>query len=171
MSPDAASELARVERIASIAKTIADGYTPPATGRPAAIANPLLVQELLTAIDDGNYIETACDLAGIAKASVYDWIKRGEAGETPFDLFAYAVKRASARAEAEAVNDVRAAGKDPRFWAASMTYLERRHPDRWARRAEDNAGPKVVVQIGVKDGDVQISLPSAPAKQLSAENE
>lgn len=161
MSTDAAVALANVERIAGIARTIAESYQPPATGRPAAIANPLLVQELLTAIEDGNYIETACDLAGMAKSVVYDWIKRGEAGEPAFALFAYAVKHASARAESEEVKKVREAGKEARNWTASMTFLERRHPDRWARRSEDSAGPKVVVQIGVAPGDVQVSVQSS----------
>jgi hypothetical protein len=56
---------------------------------------------------------------------------------------------------------VRKAGEDPRFWAASMTYLERRHPERWARRSEGQDGPKVVVQIGVRDSDVQVRIASS----------
>jgi hypothetical protein len=69
-----------------------------------------------------------------------------------------ALKRASARAEASEVAKVREAGNDPRFWAASMTYLERRHPERWARRSDGHDGPKVIVQIGVRDSDVQVSI-------------
>jgi hypothetical protein len=61
-------------------------------------------------------------------------------------------------------------GKDPRFWAAEMTYLERRHPDRWGRRQEEAAGPKVVVQIGIKDSDVQISLSPIPAASPTTES-
>lgn len=94
----------------------------------------------------------------MSKQTVYTWLKRGDAGETPYAALSDALKRASARAEAAEVAKVRQAGNDPRFWAASMTYLERRHPERWARRSEGNDGPKVVVQIGVRDSDVQVRL-------------
>jgi hypothetical protein len=116
---------------------------------------------LLEAVHNGNYIETAAELAGLSKVTVYDWLKRGEANETPYNVFANALKRATARAEAAEVAKVRNAGNDPRFWAASMTYLERRHPDRWARRSDDSSAPKVVVQIGVRDSDVQVSVQGA----------
>jgi len=155
--------------LASLAQDIAAAYRPPPTGRPAGIGNPDTVQELLQAVEDGNYIETACDLAGVPKQTFYEWLKRGETGETPFKQFADAIKRASARAEGQEIAKVRKAGEDPRFWAASMTYLERRHPERWARRQEGNDGPKVVVQIGVRDADVQVSLISSnpPSSSLS----
>jgi hypothetical protein len=53
------------------------------------------------------------------------------------------------------------AGRDPRFWAADMTFLERRAPDRWGRRQNDESVPRVVVQIGVKDSDVQVGIVAA----------
>ena len=147
---------------AAIALTISSTYTKAGQGVPSRIGEVDTVQAFLEAIHDGNYVETASDLAGLSKVTVYDWIKRGEAGETPFNLFADAVKRASARAEAAEVAKVREAGKDPRFWAASMTYLERRHPDKWARRGEDSSSPKVIVQIGARDSDVQVSIQGQP---------
>jgi hypothetical protein len=45
-----------------------------------------------------------------------------------------------------------------RFWTAGMTWAERKFPDRWGRRQEDAQTPRVVVQIGVKDSDVQVNL-------------
>lgn len=152
--------------LARIAQDIADAYTPPATGVPSRIAEADTVQELLQAVEAGNYIETSAELAGIAKKTIYDWIKRGEAGETPYRAFSDALKRASARAEAKAVANVRRAGLDDRFWAAEMTYLERRHPERWARRQDGNDGPKVVVQIGVRDSDVQVNVTSVSPSAL-----
>jgi len=114
-------------------------------------------------VEQGNYVETAAELAGVAKSTVYNWMKRGEAGEAPYAAFMHAVKRASARAEAKAVANVRRAGLDDRFWAAEMTYLERRHPEKWGRRQESNDGPKVIVQIGARDADVQVQVIAAPA--------
>jgi hypothetical protein len=155
--------------LATLANDIASAYTPPTgQGRPAAIGNADTVQELLTYIQDGNYPEVAAELAGVSLRTLQNWIKRGEDGEAPFDAFMRAVKRASAMAEHVEMGKVRKAGADPRFWAASMTYLERRHPERWARRSEGSDGPKVVVQIGVRDSDVQVqvqvqSAPEQPA--------
>lgn len=140
------------------AEAIAASYLPPATGRPSDIGDQHLLRELFEAIRAGNYLETACDLVGLAPVTVYSWKKRGEAGEEPFKSFANTLKRASAQAEAQAVANVRTAGKLPQFWAAEMTYLERRHPDRWARRQDDSSAPKVVVQIGVGVGEVKVNV-------------
>lgn len=137
------------------ADAIAAAYIPPLTGRPSDIADATLLKELFSAIEDGNYLETACDLVGLSVVTVNTWKKRGEDGEAPFDRFLIALKAASSRAEARAVANVRQAGKLPQFWAAEMTYLERRHPEKWGRRQEGDSGPKVVVQIGVSAGQVQ----------------
>ena len=154
--------------LAATGAAIADGYIKAVTGVPSRIGEADTVTAFLQAVDDGNYIETAADLAGITKKTIYEWLKRGDTGDEPYKSFRDAVKRAAARAEAAEVQKVRRAGEDPRFWAASMTYLERRHPDRWARRSEDSASPKVIVQIGVKDSDVQVQI-HAPSPPLPVE--
>lgn len=149
------------------AEAIAASYIPPAVGRPSDIADAELLKQLFQAIKDGNYIDTACDLVGLSVVSVHTWKKRGEAGERPFAAFAKALKEASAQAEAQAVANVRKAGQLPQFWAAEMTYLERRHPEKWGRRQESDSGPKVVVQIGVGLSDVQVKVISASPDQVS----
>ncbi len=150
------------------AERIADAYSPPARGTHSRINEPDTVAAFLEALEAGNYVDTSCHLADLHKATVYDWIKRGEAGETPYDQFADSVKRAQARAEAKAVQRVRQAADDPRFWAAEMTFLERRHPERWGKRQDEQSGPKVIVQIGVKDSDVQIAVMAvAPSSDAS----
>jgi hypothetical protein len=140
------------------AQQIADMYEPPATGRLSDIRNADQVHKLLESLAAGNYLETAAHAAGLAPVTVYNWKKRGEAGEEPYATFVQAVKRAEADAEIEAIQRVRAAGKLPQFWAAEMTFLERRHPERWGRRTEVDFGPKVIVQVGVKDSDVTIQV-------------
>jgi transposase len=149
-----------------IARAIAEAYVPSGAGRPSAIADASTLQVFLSELEHGIHMEPAADLAGIAPNTVRAWLKRGEDRGAAFRLFADALKRASARAEASEVKKVRKAGEDPRFWAAAMTQLERRHPDRWARRSEDSGGPKVVVQIGVRDSDVQVSI-QGQAPQLA----
>jgi hypothetical protein len=139
------------------AQAIAAYYQPPATGRPSEIGDASLLQQLLTAIEDGNYIETSCHLVGLSPVTYYNWKKRGEQGEAPYDRFLNAIKGAEARAEAKMVANVRRASELPQFWAAAATHLERRHPDRWSKRQDDNATPKVVVQIG-GPADVKIAF-------------
>lgn len=72
--------------------------------------------------------------------------------------FVDAVEKAEAQAEADMVHNVRAASKLPQFWAAGMTIMERKNPDRWGRRQDDSSAPRVVVQIGAKDSDVKVLI-------------
>lgn len=140
------------------AEAIAASYIPPATGRPSDIGDAHLLHELFEAVRAGNYFETACDLVGLSPAAAYNWKKRGEAGEEPYKRFVDTLKRASAQAEAVAVANVRKAGQSPQFWAAEMTYLERRHPEKWGRRQDSEGGPKVVVQVGGSATDVKVLI-------------
>jgi len=149
--------------LAEQAQTIANLYQPPSTGRPSDIGSASTVQQFLEAIGDGNYIETAAKLAGLSKVTVYEWLKRGQAGEAAYVAFANAVERAEARAEAKMVANVRRASELPQFWAAAATHLERRHPDRWSKRQEDSQAPKVIVQIGAGTGDIKVGIALSPA--------
>jgi hypothetical protein len=144
------------------AQAIAAQYQPPHIGRPAALSDAAVIQEFLERIQAGNYPETAAQLAGLSANTIRNWVERGETGEAGYVEFLRAYKRASAIAEAEAVANVRRAGKLPQFWTAEMTFLERRHPDRWGKRNEDTNTPKIVVQIGVKASDVQVNCGLSP---------
>ena len=140
------------------ALVIAEAYQPPAIGRPGDLGDATKVATFLSAIRAGNYQEIACQLAGLSRKTIHDWKERGNAGERPHAEFLAAVKQAEAEAEAEAVADMRIAGKLPQFWTARATFLERRFPDRWARRSEEGSGPKILVQIGCKDSEVQVAF-------------
>lgn len=146
------------------AEYIAAGYTP-AIGRPSVITDIPRVSKYLRKLASGNYQEVACRLSGLIKQNVSEWRQHADdkthQNVTAFQRFADAEKRAEAAGEDEQVQNTRNAAKDPRFWAAGMTLLERRFPDRWARRSEESAGPRVVVQIGVKDSDVQVQIGEA----------
>ena len=116
---------------------------------------PAVVMKLLTGLREGNHYEPACALAGVSYRQFREWMNRAEddGPDTPFGRVAAAVKLAEAEAEAESVRYVRAASRDPRFWAAGMTFLERRHPDRWRR---PDSAQQVNVNVGVALG-VQVS--------------
>jgi hypothetical protein len=143
---------------AEMAAMIAAHYTPPDVGRHSIIGNQEIISRLLTHLAHGNYLNAAAHLAGTTEVTVNALKKRGEDGETPFDGFLIALKIAESKSEDGAVRQVLKAGQDPRFWTAPMTFLERKYPDRWGRRQDDSSVPKVVVQIGVKDSDVSITV-------------
>lgn len=127
-------------------------------GAPSKLADPDTVQTFLATIADGNYRETACKLAGINRSTLKRWLDAAEAGDARAIAFRNALEKAEAQAESETVCNVRNASKLPQFWAAGMTWLERKSPDRWGRRQDDSSVPKVVVQIGARDSDVTVNV-------------
>jgi hypothetical protein len=133
-------------------------------------AHPERVGRLVDALVVGNYRDIAGTLAGITSRSLRSWMSKAEDGDPRYQPVAALVEIAEALAESSAVRKVRAAGTDPRFWAAEMTFLERRHPERWARRSEGHDTPNVVIQIG---GPCQVRFyepaPALPAVVLSAD--
>lgn len=120
--------------------------------------------QIVAMIEAGNYVETACQASGVSSASYRNWRKRGievaeqlvasgwglediddeevmeEAGPpsgmhaNDWQCFRFLrrIEKATALGEATAVLQVRKAMGDN--WAAAMTFLERKHPDRWKRR-------------------------------------
>ena len=148
----------------------------------------------------GNYFVTACNYLGIDETSAYEWLKAGAEGrDAPGDWpdayreFSQSVKRAEAQAEVAAVAEVQMAGKPhaarfdaegnellPGQWQASMTFLERRHRDRWGRgeRVEltgANGGPVALdVSVGVEDvlaNDAATELACQLAEELASPGE
>lgn len=142
----------------SEAQHIASLHQPASTGRPSVITDLFRVQKLLRLVAAGNYIETACAAAGFPKSTLHNWKRAATDGDLAAIAFVNALEKAEAIAEAEANGNVREAGKLPQFWAAAMTHLERRHPDRWGRRTDSNDTPKVIVQIGAGSGDVKVGV-------------
>lgn len=140
---------------------IASLYLPPEIGRPSnALIDVARLHKFLSLVAKGNYIETACKAAGFSQQSLVNWRRQAEAGQIAAIAFVEAYEKAQAEAETEAVDHIRSTRKRPELWAASMTHLERRHPDRWGKRQDDASTPRVVVQIGARDSDVSVSVGS-----------
>jgi hypothetical protein len=120
--------------------------------------NPDILQLLLAAISDGVSYESACRSAGIAPRTIYNWKTRAESGDEAAIAFVQALEKAEADTERKAVRNTLKAGESPQFWAANMTYLERKYPEKWGRRQDDSAGPKVQVIIGASDSEVRVNV-------------
>lgn len=117
------------------------------TGRPSKI-NPKIQAKICDVIRAGNYIETAAAHAGIAKNTLYDWMKRGarekerieKAGgrakvkksEAEYVEFSDAVEKALADAEVRDVMIIANAATSD--WKAAAWRLERKFPDKWGRK-------------------------------------
>ncbi len=102
------------------------------------------VQRTLTfALGEGASVEHACDYAGIAPATYYEWVKRGEAGEEGFLEFLETVTRARGQgivADLCAISDaVRA-----HDWHAAAWRLQHRYPAEYGAKLKisgDDASP------------------------------
>ena len=116
------------------------------TGRPTKLT-PEKQEEIVKYLRAGNYVETAAAYAGLSKASVYNWMRRGRREierveddprrkireeEQPYVDFLYAVEKAQARAEITSVALINRASETQ--WQAAAWRLERKHPDRWGRK-------------------------------------
>lgn len=130
-------------------------------GRPTKLT-PELKTAIVEAIEGGNYFATACELAGVSVATGYDWLARGEGRgnrcqKPEFAEFAEAIKKATAKAEVEAIGRLRDAAKGGQVitrktttrkdgsevveesftypaWQADAWFLERRLPNKWGKQ-------------------------------------
>lgn len=101
-----------------------------------------MIEALSTVIAEGNYYITACSLCGISEPAFYGWVKLAEKDndngltedESIYIRLVKSLKKAEAQAEANFLSVVKHAAVNKREWLPAMTFLERRHPDRWGRK-------------------------------------
>lgn len=142
-----------------------------------------LIQEAEKFLPGVLYLETLADLLGVHRKTVFDWCKRGraeqvrmeEAGEeTPSEAGAIYWKFWKAYSRGLAVSEMTAIGQVKRAaaageWAAAMTLLERRWPQRYGRKARDESS--VIVNSGTVNLQINVETLQALAKQKRAELE
>lgn len=131
--------------------------------------NDGMIEALSLAIAKGNYAVTACQLCGIDEKTLWNWLAYGtkdvEAGvESLYSKLILSLKRAEAESEREMVNIVREAATIKKEWLPAMTFLERRHPDRWGRkdRTKVDINEKRVITIT----HVEVVLNQGDGKQI-----
>ena len=100
---------------------------------PKFIKDPNILRKLCKYIRQGNYPTTACRMVGITYQTFINWIKAGESEETPdYVMFLNKIREAEGKAEAGRLKTIRQA--EVTDWRAAAWQLERRHPERWAKR-------------------------------------
>lgn len=96
--------------------------------------NPALQEEIASYIRKGAFIERACQLCGIDKATYFRWLERGEKETSgPYREFLDAMTHARARVQQDAIEIVL---KDALVNAESAKwFLERSFFTEWGRRS------------------------------------
>lgn len=120
-----------------------------------------IVKRLEIALAANNTIAISCRLAGITAAQLYQWLKKGEAGEQPYADFKRRVEVAQATAEAQNVRTITNASR--RDWKAAAWLLAKRNPQDWGEKRDDQNGEGGAVPI-----KITLAFPShaTPTNQL-----
>jgi hypothetical protein len=115
------------------------------TGRRSKLT-PEVQEKITRAIRAGNYANVAAEYAGIGTTTFYRWLELGEKEEDgPYRAFRDAVKSAESEAEVRAVAIIQRHME--KNWQAAMTYLERKHPQRWGRRLDVTTAGRPVTKV------------------------
>lgn len=124
-------------------------------GRPT-ILTPEVEREIVEAIERGNYLKDACDLAGVSDTAVQEWITKGtrdlaEGVDSPYASFAVSLKKARARVGDLCLRDIRDRVKQ---WQAAAWFLERTRPQQF--------GPTQRIEhTGVDGGPIEMKHQAA----------
>ena len=121
---------------------------------------PKLTKELIellgTALQNGNYIETACDFVGINRATFYRWLQESEEDDAKPILkdLSDTVRKARAQAEMRNVLRIQKAADDS--WQAAAWWLERSQPKKWSKQTN-------VELSGVNGNPINVALDTRAA--------
>jgi transposase len=121
---------------------------------------PKLTKELIellgTALQNGNYIETACDFAGINRATLYRWLHESEEDDAKPILKELSDTVRKARAQAEMRNVLRIQKAADDSWQAAAWWLERSQPKKWSKQTN-------VELSGVNGNPINVALDTRAA--------
>jgi hypothetical protein len=153
------------------AHAIADQYLaaipPTYNGRYSEIADPTVIQTIFEAIAAGLKDSAACQAAGIDPTTFHRWAKRAEAEpDSAYASFAAELKTLRQQRKVRILKRLEKASEKEQYWTAGAWLLERTEPEEFALRKDDSNSPKVIVQIGTKDGDISVSLSPTNQGQL-----
>jgi hypothetical protein len=129
-------------------------------GRPSKLT-PKVQERIVSVIRAGNYAYVAAEYAGIGQSTFYRWLELGaEQKSGRYREFREAVKRAEAEGEVRAVAIIQKHMMTN--WQAAMTYLERKFPQRWARRMDVTSGgrPFDTIRLVVLDPETGEEIPA-----------
>jgi hypothetical protein len=103
-------------------------------GRPTRL-NVVVANRIIEAIEAGSPYRTAALASGIGYSTFHAWMRRGlsaDPDDGEFKAFRNRVKRGRAKAEQDAIANIRRAAREG-SWQADAWFLERSNPRRWGR--------------------------------------
>lgn len=112
---------------------------------------------ILAGLTLGLLPEVAAENAGISRRTFFNWKKRGEAGEAPYEEFLDACNRALAQCQRELVSVIIECArdrKDPKRWLPAAWLMERRFGYVARKPEEKSEGgdpPKFIVQLAMPE--------------------
>lgn len=143
-------------------------------GAPEKILEPGVTDKIIEAVEAGLTYAIAAQHAGVHVDTFQKWRKKGKADlvadqpETPYAQLVVALQNARATGEVSLVKRIREHGMDD--WRANAFLLERRFPERWARRDKVNMSlttpsePREVRPEGEKRDQIIATLEQALRK-------
>lgn len=99
--------------------------------RPTKLTEALQA-EFVACIEQGDSIEMACDIVGIARSTFYDWLQQAEAGSEEHAKFSDSHKKAEALYVRDCIKDMRQAevvGDKVLPWQRLAWLVERKRPE------------------------------------------
>ena len=134
------------------------------TGGRQTKLTPEIQEKIVAAIRAGNYAAVAAGYAGISERTFYSWLQRGrEQTKGIYLQFLQAIKSAENESEVRAVAHIQKHMAEN--WQAAMTYLERKHPDRWGRRdrlkVEIDPREALTELLSLSDDDLEEAISAA----------
>lgn len=132
----------------------------PHCGAPSTLDDANLVAHLLGAIDGGLSPAQAGNALGCTTGTVPALLAKAEKQpeNDALALFASAVKSAQDRRRWRLLGSIESAGhKGAQYWTAHAWLLERGYGNDY-KLAQDKTGGQVIIQIGVKEGDLQLAV-------------
>jgi transposase-like protein len=136
------------------------GQDPLHPGRPLALT-PNVHATILGVLQDGGSLAEAAAVAGVDRAQVYRWRKRGNAGETYFADFAANAIKAEAAFKAKARERIRKLADQTKSWVGHAWLLERRFPKEYGRNRAEVESYKI--RLSAAEAEI-IRLRTAPPK-------
>ena len=91
-------------------------------------------------VAQGNYPSSACEQVGVPNSTFFGWLKRGESTqEEPYHSFAGALRMAESISESSAIAEI----VESTDWRARAWFLERRYPDRWSQKNNNESSEAI----------------------------
>lgn len=124
---------------------------------------PEVIERLGEALQAGNYIETACDYAGISRQTFYHWLTLAEQSRSNKLLteLSDTVRRTRAEAEMRNVLKIQKAADDS--WQAAAWWLERSHSKKWSKQTNVElsgiGGSPINVAVDTKTALLELLTP------------